>query len=405
MTRRALLAFAAALHAACTTVPQVPPGPGAAALGKVAIVAGTDVPEIKFEGFAHGKGEGAATAAGVTLLSCVAMPGAGTCAGPYCGGFFVLWLGFCGAASLVGGAVGAGIAPEAATVRAAEAHMRAALDANAIQESLRQQIEIAAQAHGAQPAMRAEADTLIEATLVRAGTAGAGINAPIGLYMEGRVRVLRAADGAELYRAQYVHHGARLKLEEWAANSGERLLRALDAGYATLASHIADSVYLLYPFPSQEPGWAGTLAPAFGLAPIDPTTRGTATGVSLSERFEWVGVESMQPMLRWEPFPRAADLAAAPAEMSRVKDVSYELVIARERNLAPAETVYRRSGLPRPEHRLDRPLESRARYFWTVRARFELDGRPRVTGWGSTHYVARDSATVPSSASYRFRTP
>ena len=404
MRRRAFLALAAAL-AGCAMQPQVPPGPGAAVLGRTAVIAGKEAPQIRFEGFARSRGEGAAYAGALTFLSCAGLPAGSICAGPYCGGFLVLWLGVCGAASLVGGAVGAGMAPGADAVRDAEARMRAALDANAIQESLRQQVEIAARAHGARPAPGEQADTLIEVTLTNAGTAGAGIDAPVGLHMTARVRALRAADSTELYRAQYVHEGARLKLAEWAANGGERLLRALDAGYAALAAHIADSVYLLYPFPSQEAGAAGALSAAFGLAPLDPPTRGTATGMSLAEHFEWPGVASTQAVLRWEAFPRAADLKAAPAEMGRVANVTYDLVIARERNLAPAETVYRRSGLPAPQHRLETPLEPRARYYWSVRARFELDGRPRVTGWASTHYQARESMTAPSSLSYRFRTP
>ena len=164
-------------------------------------------------------------------------------------------------------------------------------------------------------------------------------------------------------------------------------------------------MYLLYPFPSQEAGAAGALSAAFGLAPLDPPTRGTATGMSLAERFEWAGVASTQPLLRWEAFPRAVDLRTSPAEMQRASNISYDLVIARERNLAPAEIVYRRSRLPAPEHRLETPLEPHAHFYWTVRARFALDGRPRVTGWASTHYQARDSATAPSSFSYRFRTP
>jgi len=403
--RRLLAALAAALHAGCAMQPQVPPGPGAAALGSVAVVAGTDRPEIRFEGFARGKGEGAAVGGGIAFLSCASLPAGSVCVGPYCGGFLVLWLGVCAGAALVGGAVGAGMAPDATTVREAEARMRAALDANAIQESLRQEVETAARARGSRPAERAGADTLIEVALTRAGTAGAGINAPVSLYLEARVRALRAADGAELYRAQYIHDGPRLKLDEWAAGGGERLLRALDAGYAALSAHIADSVFLLYPFPSQEAGSAGVLSAAFGLAPLDPPTRGTATSVPLAEHFEWAGVASTQPLLRWEAFPRAADLKAAPAEMSRVANVTYDLVIARERNLAPAEIVYRRSGLPAPAHRLEAPLEPHAHYYWTVRARFDLEGRPRATGWGSTHYQARDSMTAPSSFSYRFRTP
>ena len=59
MTRRILAALAVALHAGCAMQPQVPPGPGAAALGKVAVVAGSGAPEIRFEGFARGRGEGA----------------------------------------------------------------------------------------------------------------------------------------------------------------------------------------------------------------------------------------------------------------------------------------------------------------------------------------------------------
>jgi hypothetical protein len=405
MRVRALLALAAALHAGCAMQPQVPPGPGAAALGKVAIVAGTDAPEIKFDGFVHGKVEGAAVLGGMTFLQCTATLSAGTCAGPYCGALVVFWLGVCGAASVVGGVVGASTAQSAASVREAEDKLRAALDANAIQVSLRQQIEAAAQAHGAQPAARTDADTLLEATLIKAGTVGGGLNQPIALLMEARVRLLRAADGAEVYRAQYVHLGPRLKLADWAGGDGTRLLRALNAGYEALAAHVVDSVFLLYPFPDQGPGSAGPLSAAFGLAPLQPETRGTLTGDSLAERFEWAAADSLQPTLRWEAFPRAADLAAAAHEMRRVANVTYDVVVARERNLAPAEVVARRSGLTRAEYRLEVPLQAGAHYFWTVRARFELDGRTRVTGWASTVWVARDSTTAPSRYSYRFRAP
>jgi len=48
--------------------------------------------------------------------------------------------------------------------------------------------------------------------------------------------------------------------------------------------------------------------------------------------------------------------------------------------------------------------QPKMRHFWTMRARFELDGATRVTGWGSDHYMGRDSMTAPSRFSYRFRT-
>lgn len=405
--RRVLAALVAVVHAGCASLPsQVPSAPGAAALGRVAVVAGGDTPEIKFEGFVHGRVGGAALGSGVTFLSCMSIGASSTCAGPFCGPMAMLWLGVCGAASVVGGVAGAIAAPSAETVHGAEVRLHAALDVDMIHDSLRQQIELAVRANGAVPVSRKDADTLIEASIVRAGTAGAGIDAPIELRMQARIRLLRAATGAEFYRAEYTHLGERLTLAQWAERDGERLLRGLERGYEALATHIAESVILLYPFPEQRAGSAGILAVSFGLAPIEPKTRGTLTGDRLiGERFEWTRVNTLQPTLRWEAFPRPADREGAPADMARVENVTYDLVVAREKNLAPTQEVYRRQGLPAPEHRLEVTLEPGARYFWTVRARFTLDGATRVTGWGATSYEAREGMTAPSHHSYRFRTP
>jgi hypothetical protein len=97
-------------------------------------------------------------------------------------------------------------------------------------------------------------------------------------------------------------------------------------------------------------------------------------------------------------------MISAPADMARVKDVRYELIIARERNLAPAEIVYRRPDLAAPAHTVEASLEPGTRYFWTVRASFQLDGRARVSRWGATGFNAAEEHTQPSQFSYRFRT-
>jgi hypothetical protein len=384
----------------------VPAAPEAAALGRVAVVAGTEEPEIRFEGFARGRTEGAVKGGGVTFLSCASLMAQGACSGPVCGAFAVLWLGVCGVAGIVGGVAGASRAQSGTDVRSAEGRLQAVLDVRTVQEALRDGIEAAARARGASIAVRAEADTLLEATLTKAGTQGAGIDAPVEARMEVRVRLLRAADGAEFIRAQYLHLGERHKLAEWAAEGGAPLLRALGRGYEALAEQIADGVFLLYPFPDQQAALGGTLSAAFGLAPLEPRNRGTLTGDRVfGERFEWTQVDGLQPVLRWQAFPRPTDRAAAPAEMSRVADVTYELLIASEENLSPGAVVYRRAGLAQPEHRLEAALRPKTRYFWTVRARFTLEGKSRVTGWGTTHYMARDGMTAPSRFSYRFRTP
>ena len=97
-------------------------------------------------------------------------------------------------------------------------------------------------------------------------------------------------------------------------------------------------------------------------------------------------------------------MEAAPEEMGRVDNVRYDLVIAQERDFAPAEIIYRREGLPDSEHTIEIALSPDTRYYWTVRARFMLDGRERVSEWGSSHFEVREQWTAPSLLSYRFKT-
>jgi len=130
-------------------------------------------------------------------------------------------------------------------------------------------------------------------------------------------------------------------------------------------------------------------------------------------------LESSQPALRWEPFPRPADLEVDPKGwVSRVSNVTYDLRIWRaERDhfgyqeVYPADLVYTRSALLLPQHTVESPLASETQYLWSVRARFELDGRTRVTPWGilllrapSTLADPR-SMLVPPRGYYRFVTP
>jgi hypothetical protein len=224
--------------------------------------------------------------------------------------------------------------------------------------------------------------------------------------MTAHVRLIRAADNTEVFNADYVFLGERLKLTEWLANQSERLLHNLQRGYETLGTHIYDNVFMRYPFPDRQTHAAGSMAIAFGLAPVYPLLSGAiAAEDSAFARSSWTTVDFLRPTLRWQSFPRATDLTADPGEMGRVKNVRYDLVIAREHNLAPAEVVYRREGLPEPIHTLETPLSPGTRYFWNVRARFELDGRQRVTEWGTVSFWFQEKWTSPSLMSYRFKTP
>lgn len=395
-------------------------------LGRVAVVATEQVPELKFEGFVRGKGEGAAIGAGSSLAACLAGFSQGSCTGWACGGAMIIVIGVCGIASLVGGVAGAVAAPSADVVAASEASFARAIEVRTVQQSVRHAVEDAAQAAGVPLVSLPEevtreaaaaldyrllqplgVDAVLETTLTKAGTQGAGINAPSTAYMEVHVRLVDTATNKEMHAADYLYLGRRLDLEGWSAMQAKPLIDELDKGYRTLGAHIHDNIFRLYSYPDRD--WhsaGGALSVSFGLAPIYPPTRGALTGDRwIGAWFEWYAVENMRPHFRWEAFPRASDLAAAGEEMARIENVSYDLVVAREENMSPAEIIYRREGLPRPEHQIEISLRPEARYFWTVRARFQLDGRSRVTEWASTHFISREQITAPSQFSYRFRTP
>lgn len=141
-----------------------------------------------------------------------------------------------------------------------------------------------------------------------------------------------------------------------------------------------------------------------GLRPVYPEVR---------HRGVFVEVDSLQPALRWEAYPRPLDRGAdEEGVLDRIRNVTYDLKIWRAENETPGEVVYTRQGLPGPWHRLERALEPSTKYFWTVRARFELDGDPRVIEWGTIGHPivpasrpSRRSPLVPNPAHYRFKTP
>lgn len=116
----------------------------------------------------------------------------------------------------------------------------------------------------------------------------------------------------------------------------------------------------------------------------------------------FVLVDSLQPTLRWESFPRSRDLTGSNADrLRRVEDVTYELVIAD----AVRDWEYRRTGLKESHHKVETPLNPKTKYLWTVRACFQIDGEPRCTEWGAISDWESQAVWHPNSSSYRLMTP
>jgi len=145
-----------------------------------------------------------------------------------------------------------------------------------------------------------------------------------------------------------------------------------------------------------------TEASVQGLRPEYPAVRHNFFNPEIA----FVTVDSLQPILKWEPFPRPQD-RVADKFMERVSTITYDLQIWRiGENGQPAELVYERNGLAVPYHKIETPLLSSREYLWSVRARFDLDGKPRVTEWGrpTMGNVGRQDV-VPNLNFYRFETP
>jgi hypothetical protein len=139
-----------------------------------------------------------------------------------------------------------------------------------------------------------------------------------------------------------------------------------------------------------------------GLAPSNPPNWGEGKSRT---------ADSLQPLLRWEAFPRSKDREAdREGIVEQITEVTYDLkvwetphrvtsprvrrgpkgVITEVQEEAPGrfdgelEPIYVRTGLTTPSHRVDLLLKPATYYMWTIRARFLLEGQPRVTEWGQS---------------------
>lgn len=399
--RRAAALVLALAVAGCTTARPLTPNrfvPKAeyiSAPSKVAVVSPLQMPEIKIDGLG-GWSEGAVQGArGIFGDGYDAHAAArdGTIDGRSEGQTLhcdnVCWVvllalaAYAAVATPVGAVTGALEAPDAQMRELAKANFSVPLNAQAIQETLRDKFIAAARKQGSRFAIISSAqvndykaladegvDTVLEIAVTHIGLEGVGANPPLRLTMQAHAKVIRTGTGQEIFSDDYYYWGEDHRLANWSANGAEQLARALNSGYQSLAANMYDYIFLLYPYPDRQ-----IHRGVFGLVGTEPPRPGIFHHYS--------AVDSLQPTLGWEAFPRPSDVAIEPKDMGRAKNVHYDLSIARIAQPAPDQVVYRREGLPRSEHKIEIPLSPSTLYSWSVRARFELDGRQRVTEWST----------------------
>jgi hypothetical protein len=408
----------------CAINPALPTESERINLKKTAVVPDQFLPEAKFNTFAKGRivgaGKGLLLGFGVLLGAPLLGAGIGTTAGP--GGSLV--------GAFLGAVVGAAYLPASPIVGAIRAvpGKEAAQINQAVQDTL---IKLKVQERFAEHVVKAGEqlsgyrfermkasgsksrdekpsyeglkiagfDSVLHIAMDELGfEGGKGSNPSIAFFMKGHSRLVRIADDSELYTTTFEYKSAERTMSTWLANDSKALQEEFDHGYHKLAAETLEKPFLLVNFPESK--WWPSHDQCM-LLPLYPEFKSGffEIGPKLIE------VDSLQPTLQWESFPRETDTQNF---TNQVSNVTYDLKIWSAMDESPDVLIYEKTKLPAPYHKLQQPLNSSTHYFWTVRAQFNENGQQRVTNWSysrSPGALTCTETSIPNDNYYRFVTP
>jgi hypothetical protein len=192
------------------------------------------------------------------------------------------------------------------------------------------------------------------------------VNPPRRLVTSVRSRVIRTSDGAVLDdRVTIDDEGDFKTLDDWMLNNGLKFRKEVSLAAQRVPETIVTELFFLDPLPERP--FQNNLITALvfldyitGLEPVYPSMDIRLGGF----------VNSLQPTLRWKSFPGS--------------NMTYDLRIWRSQDgWNPTELIYSREKLVESYHTLETPLQPSTWYLWTVRARYEMAGKTRVTEWAT----------------------
>jgi hypothetical protein len=399
-------------------------GPNAV-IEQVALVKVLAPPEIETVDLGYTREQGAAAGAAFGALGGYGAWASGECEGYICGAYVLLLPVFLATGAVVGGIDGADTGYSSDTIKEAEENARAKLNSAYLQTQLINHARTYAtnnidfqfiRVPSADPQFISEKpnyaalsgegfDIVFELSLTNLSFGGArlGFDAPY-LKMEARARLISVNTGKVQIDRRYKFLTKGRPLKDWASNGAVMLTAAIENGLQKIAEDIVDENFLLfYPNPPVEeavdepdaenepheiPNYDSV--PHYVLKPVYPALKycffceGPFSNRANMTRsmHKFVEVDSTQPTLRWESFPRVYDLIKADGQYHQISDVRYDIKIfeAGKANF-PNRPIYIERDIIQPYHKIKDILNSCENYFWTVRARFKLSGRMRVTEW------------------------
>lgn len=248
-------------------------------------------------------------------------------------------------------------------------------------------------------------DIILEVSVISLGfKGGKGSNPSISFDMKVNVRAIDVTNVEEVYSEITEYVSRERRLSEWMENNAQEVQDEFEHCYQSLAEDIIEKIFLLYEFyviPQRDPSWHCMLQPFYPELKYG----------FFSTKLKYPEVDSLQPTLKWEPFPREKDINEdKKGILTRINEITYDLKIWSEQDFIQDEPLYIRQGIERAEHKIEILLEQSKRYFWTFRAGFKLDGQYRVTKWAQSRIPWKGGDPcyfdyIPVTHYYRFKTP
>jgi hypothetical protein len=400
MARGTIVLLAAAhLVVGCATPMEVPPNPAVgprAHYGRVEVRAATAEPQTNLAAVLRTKGQaaGAGAASGALIGVGELAHGLASCGGAYCGAAFMILLPvFVATGAITSAVVSAAGAEGKQIVDEAEQAMRRGLERLALQRAVAQRLEKALAVRGEAQGSRALIDTEVRRLEVRESWAPGTKLPRYELFLATHARLV--AGDKVIDELTYSYSSRSALARDWLADGARLFADEMEAALTRTAEVLAEELLFLY-YPPAPHDDDKPLVPYYVLKPHYPEpVREIDIRGAWFERYrqswgglQYVLVDGLEPVFRWERFPRALDLAAVGGAAGRFSDVSYEFALYEAQRIGViyehGKPLYRRAGLSEPQYRLE-PLQPCGRYVWTVRARFRLDGQPRVTEWSGAY--------------------
>jgi hypothetical protein len=383
---------------------DLPPPPSEEAmkqLGTVGIVPARFLPEYTFDTFGKGRfsgaGKGAAAGTAAGAIDGLYMTGATALTFPPLAALFLPIFVATGAAigAVAGGVVGTVNAVSGAKAEEIDTLIRNALAELKIQETMAGHIMQAGQnipenrfevVSGYGPVndnerpdyrflKEKDMSAVLEVKVNKLGfEGGRGSDPEITFFMNVQARLIQVPDGIEIYSGIFEHKSKHLKVSTWADNDAQLLREEVEQSYRDLAGRIMEELFLFVDFPLSY--WSPHQICM--LSPIYPENSYNffKANIALEK------VDTLQPTFQWESFPRERDKEADKAGLlNRINDITYDFKVLKAADNCPLQLVYERRELTDSRHKIEQPLEPSTKYFWSVRARFKLDGKVRATKW------------------------